>query len=377
VILSTVSSFPHTVEEVESLATMGFDYICVRTGGFKKYAEDKEWSAGIEVARDLGIKVLLTWPWYSEFAFTERDGLIISDPHYSCKAFDGRTNTPSWHEGVGNHCPQFSLWNDEVEEALVADMGCWLEEGPEVDGVHIAVSDSDRNYPTNWWAHGDKAIEGTRMFWSFDEAAQVKWDEYSGGAPMPSWSSPVITPDGEIHPELLRFYRWYQDGWIGRITRLADTALDAGLKHISTWWLPHNQWTEINMANGSADSVAAISSWCQHVDDRGGTSMPMVAFQYGLAPQWPIWYADGMETIPVACAEPYNIRLLVGAEADVSGDITADTIRKHGRLTAEMGASGLLCGVRLWLGTPFEAEVAEALATIRPLFARNANGETA
>ena len=102
--------------------------------------------------------------------------------------------------------------------------------------------------------------------------------------------------------------------------------------------------------------------------------MPVVAFQYGLAPQWPTWYADGMETIRVACADPYNMCLLVGAEADVSGDITADTIRKHGRLTAELGASGLLCGVRLWLGTPFEAEVAEALAAIRPLFARNANG---
>lgn len=353
-ILSTVTVQPHEEEAVSRLAAMGFDYVCVRPG-LHHFTAHEEWPKTAALVRDAGMKLLLTWPSYADFS--DR----IDDPRYSFRAHDGRTNTSDWlGQPVSGRLMQFSHWNDEMEEALIASLAEFIEHGPALDGVHINVAHNDRMYPSDWWPFGDRAIEGTTMYWSFDDAARAKWAEHSGGQPMPTHCHNI--------PEQDDFYRWYQAGWIDRLTRLSDAAIDAGLEVISTWWLPHTRYTPVNMSDGTAGSIEPLEGWRQHVLARGAYPLVMVAHQFGLDEDWPHWYADGVESIRQATASPFEWDLIVGAEADISPEITAPNIRKHGRLAAEWGAKGLLCGDSQWLGGPYAADVHEALGEVRPYF---------
>lgn len=369
-ILSTISVKPHTPENAEALAAMGFDYVCLRMGEHA-FRHNKEYREGIEALRAWGIKVIVTWPFYADFnagdddsAFHKYEGTPdITDPQYTFHTQDGRNNTRAWRDYArSGRTMQFSHWNDEVEAALIATLPRWLEDGPEIDGVHVAVSHNDRMYPTDWYPFGDEAMKGTRMYWSFDEEAQRKWAEFSDNTPMPATPTPPDTDESYV------FYRWYQEGWVNRLTALTDAALNTGLKHVFTWWLPHTDWTEVNMANGTASSEGILERWRNHVIAQEAFPLVLVGSQFNLRADWPGWYSDGMETIPRVCAPPHDWDLIVGAEADVSGDISAENIRKHGKQLYEMGASGLLCGDSLWIGTEYEAEVGEALTEVRELF---------
>jgi len=359
-ILSTLTHRIPSTEGVATLAAMGYDYVTLRIRR-EDFAENPEWRNSINALRDVGIKVLLTWPNYNSFSEDDAHEFSQDNPEHSFKACDGRTNTFGWVGVPGSHqYGQFSHWNDEVGEALVADLPRWLEGGPEIDGVHVNVAQNDRMFPTDWYPFGPRAVEGTRMYWSFDESAQAKWAETSGGVPMPTHPDPAL--------EDRTFYRWYQAAYINRLTLLADTALDVGLNHISTWFMPLTRWTAENMAGGTAGSIEPLEAWRQHIIGRDAFPLMMVAFLFGLGADWPEWRADGEESIRRACAAPFNWDLIIGAECDVDGATTPGRVRHHGRLTADMGASGILCGDALWLSLPPEAGVAAAFDEVRPLF---------
>jgi len=357
-ILSTVSCEPHTPPQIEVLASMGVDYVCVRPRNSSKFYF-KRWSEPIAALRDAGIKVLLTWPFLAGFQLSTP--IRTDDPRYCFHAHDGSTNTSQQiGQTLDGTLQQLSHWNDTVEEALIADLDQWFEYGPVIDGIHIGIGTSDFPYPTNWYTKGDEHRKGTNMYWSFDPAAQAKWAEFSHRAPMPTH------PDPNGGPGMDRFYRWYQDGWITRLITLTDAVLEAGLKHVSTWWMPHTQFTRANMANGTAGSIEPLHRWYQHVVDAGASPLVMVAHLFGTDDLQPGWYTDGVESITRACAPPYEWDLIVGAEADSAA--AADNIRHHGKIVAEMGASGLLCSDEHWLGKEQGTEVAQAIDAVRPLF---------
>jgi len=361
VILSTSTVRPRSPEQAETLADMGYTHVLMRVG-FEAWTQDPAWRAGAEAFRAAGVKVQLIWPCYGNWSESYGSAITVDDPHYSFRAYDGRTNTTSWQSGIGI-VAQFSHWNDTVERALVADLPRWLNEGPEIDGVHVNVANADRVFPSDWYPLGVRAMEGTEMFWSFDDHAQRKWAAASGGAPMPTHAHP------NAGPEMRRFYRWYQGGWIDRLIALTDAVLDMGLTEVSTWWLPHTYWNEVNMSHGGAGSIEALERWRWPIIASGGHPLLMVGSLFGIAHDWPHWHADGVESITRACAPPHNWDVIVGVEADIHESTAAENIRHHGKLLSEMGASGMLCGGEdLWLGTQYEAEVAEAITTVRPLF---------
>jgi len=355
--LTTLTCHPHTAAMADSLASMGYDSVIAIES--LESLSTPEWRDGIQQVRDRGMKVLLSWPHYGEFS--TRTGFSVDDPSNSFRASDGRTNTSEWlGQPIDRRNMQFSHWNDRAEEALVAELPLWLENGPEVDGIHVNVSHCDRMFPTDWYAFGDRAIEGTRMYWSFDDTARAKWSEASGGAAMPTHPDPGVGDDA--------FYRWYQGGYIDRLSRLTDAALDLGAREISTWFLPHTRWTAENMTGGVAGSIEPLDAWRQHVIDRGVSPLMIVAHVFGLGGDWAHLREDSEESIRRACAPPFNWPVIVGAECDVDGATTPQRVSHHGRLTAAMGASGLLCSDYLWLGLPPEAAVAAAIEEVRPLF---------
>ena len=356
--LSTITVHEHSAQKVEALAAMGFDQVVMRRSLIE--LRDQQWADNIKRLQDHGIKVLLSWPEPSSF----NDGMPMDDPRWSFKASDGRTNTSAWTgQKIDARLQQYSHWNDEVERAMIAELPQWLEVFPDIDGFHIQVSLCDRMFPTDWYAFGDYAIHGTRMYWSFDDHAQAKWAEFSAGTPMPTHPD----PNDSNHT----FYRWYQRGYIDRLTALTNAALDAGASEISTWFLPHTRWTAENMTGGTAGSVEPLEAWRQHVISRGVSPLMIVAHLFGLGADWPEWRSDGEETIRRVCAPPYNWDLIVGAECDIDGDTTPQRVISHGAQSANMGATGLFCSDHLWLGLPPEAAVAAAIAEVRPLFADN------
>lgn len=363
-ILSTLSTHPHTKEHIERLADMGFDYVCVRTG-FHRFTQHSEWREAASLIRDAGMKLLLTWPTYADF---QRGNVRPDDPQYAFKGHDGRSNTTVWTGfPISGRLEQFSHWNDEAERVLIASLADFLEDGPEIDGVHVNVSSCDRMFPTDWYPYYH--VDGAELYWSFDASAQAKWAEYSAGKAMPIKPSPVLTLGGGLlYEEDEFFYRWYQDGWINRLTRLSHAVLDAGLKHISTWVMPHTRFTAVNMANGTAGCIDPLEGWRQHMISHGAYPLLMVGYQFGLQEDWPQWYADGEESIRRMCTAPYNWDLIVGAECDISPNITAVNVRHHARVLAEWGASGLLCGDSYWIGTEYADEIAEAMNDAHALF---------
>lgn len=321
------------------------------------------WAEPIEKLHEQGIKVFLRLPVYSS------DGApyLLNEPKYSFKAHDGRTNTKDFIGGdhQSARIAQVSHWNDEAENIIRDDFSKWMPPDLPIDGVLVAVSPCDRMFPTDWYPFGDHAIEGTEMFWSFDHDAQHKWAEFSGNAPMPA--RPLV--DGG--PAMEKFYRWYQDGWIQRLTFLSDLVIDRGIKELSTWFLPHTRRTVVNMVGGTADCIEPLQGWREHVAECTGGNYPLmiVACHFPLQEDWMEWFTDGEETIRKVCAPPYDWDLIIGAEAGYENFLIAPNVRHHGKLTAEMGGSGLFMSDFLWLGEEaWEASTVEAINEIRPLF---------
>jgi hypothetical protein len=338
--LSTSSYGVHRPDDINILADWGFDFIV--NYGVKK---NEAWDGEVERAHKQKMKYLTRWP--------EIPALGLNAEKYAFAAYDGRKNTDV---GTGR-VEGPSHWNKEAEEITAKNIDELVAVG--LDGVLISMLTSDRMYPTDWYPFGDKAIQGTRYYWSWDDEAQKQWDEFSGGEPMPEACQCF---EGACAEYQRKFYKWYQDGWISKLTRLSDVAIDAGMKHIWTWLIPHTNWTEVNMANGTADCILPIEKWRQHVIKRGAEPMIVVACHFDLENDWPVWFADGDASIRNMCTEPLNWKMIVGAETCYSASTVTKHLDTNSQKAAEMGCSGLFCGTKIALDNPDDKYQAAFLA---------------
>jgi len=320
--LSTISAGKiHEVDELKQLVDWGFEFI---VAGFGDNLSELE--AEVINAHAEGLKVLVRWP---SLTATELNGA-----EFAFSAFDGRHNAnASGRVGGPSH------WNTDAEDISLAVLPGVVRTG--IDGVLVSGMTSDRMFPTDWYPSGDKAIEGTKLYWSFDNFASSSWGKHSKHQPMPRRPEVV---GGQCAPGQEVFYRWYQDGWVSKITRLSTAAIDMGLKHIWTWVLPHTRWTEVNMADGTAGCVDAVENWRQHVVGKGAEPIVVVANHFPLEIDWPEWFADSKETIERVCAPPYNWKLIIGADTVYQSNTVVQALGKHSVLAGTMGACGLLCG---------------------------------
>ena len=328
--LSTISAGLHKEGDLEIIADWGFDYVM----GCQPI-ENTVWENEIDLIHKASMKSIPRWP--------NIQHLGLSTPKYGFSAYDGRNNND--YAGAGGQVNGPSHWNKEAEDISIESLRSLINMG--IDGVTIGMLINDRPYPTDWYPFGDNAIRGTKMYWSFDDAAQAQWKEFSGGEPMPETCQCF---DGICEEKQRDFYKWYQDGWISKLIRLTDVAIDAGLKHIWTWMIPHTAWTEVNMADGTADSIAPMDKWQQHVISRGAKPVVVVACHAGLRGDWPVWFADGNASIKNATSEPFNWKMIGGAETGHTPGTVAANLIKNSKDGIDIGFSGMLCGDTVPLG---------------------------
>jgi len=348
--LATSSSYVHKKSDMSTLAEWGFDFIvnC-------DVADNEAWRSEVSSAHDNGIEYITRWPGYDKLG-------LLGDKKNCFYAYDGRDNA-----GIGGsrvHGP--SHWNMEAEAVCAKSIDQVAALG--ADGVLINAMVSDRWYPTDWYPFGDKAIQGTRYYWSFDDSAKSQWKEFSGGEPMPEACQCF---DGICAEHQRDFYKWYQDGWISKLIRLTDVAIDAGMKHIWTWMIPHTAWTEVNMADGTADSILPMETWRQHVISRGAEPLVVVACHAGLRGDWPVWFADGNASVKNATSEPLNWKMIGGAETCHTPGTVVSHLIKNSKEGVDIGFSGMLCGDKIALDTTDRhAEYKKAFRAAKKLFTK-------
>jgi len=268
---------------------------------------------------------------------------------YAFRAYDGK------HNATGDsrvHGP--SLWNPAAEAAGIESLAGLVEMG--VDGVLVNMLECDRPYPTDWYPLGGDVQKYTTAYWCFDENAKRSWKEHSGG------QIPFERASGAPNNGLeLEFYRWYQDGWIGRLQRLTDAALSAGLKQIFTWYIPLDFWDAENMADGTAGSVEPIEGWRQTVLAAGAMPVTVTPQLFGL---WPRWAAPGQDTMRQAIGN-LGWQSIVGVGLCYSLADCIPNLGNNGTKAASLGFSGVYGGVNFLLQRADEARPAMAEAIAR------------
>ena len=349
--LATISAGVHKEGDLEIIADWGFDYVM----GCQPI-KNTVWENEVELIHKAGMKSIPRWP--------NIQHLELSAPKYGFSAYDGRNSNV--YAGGSGRVMGPSHWNKEAEDISIASLPPLIEIG--IDGVMIGMLINDRPYPTDWYPFGDKAIQGTRYYWSFDDAAQAQWKEFSGGEPMPEACQCFEGACAEYQQD---FYRWYQDGWISKLMRLTDVAIDAGMKHIWTWMIPHTDWTEVNMADGTADCILPMETWRQHVISRGAEPLVVVACHAGLRGDWPVWFADGNASIKKATAKPLEWKVIGGAETCHTPGTVAPHLIKNSKDGIDIGFSGMLCGDKVALdATDRYPEYKKAFRAAKKLFAK-------
>lgn len=326
--LATSSGNVHKPDDIKVLSDWGFDFIL--NDGVK---DNFAWNSEVEHAHNEGMEYVARWPDYGGLG-------LVGNEKYAFQAYDGRNNA-----GVGGgrvYGP--SHWSKEAEEICAKSIDTLVSVG--LDGVLINALICDRWYPTDWYPFGDNAIQGTRYYWSWDDEAQAQWKAFSGGEPM---IEACQCFEGACAEHQQDFYRWYQDGWISKLIRLTDVAIDAGMKHIWTWMVPHTDWTEVNMANGTADSILPVETWRQHVISRGAEPIVVVACHFALSGDWPVWFADSHASIKKATAKPLEWKLIVGAETVHSDTSVVRNLTTNSKAGVDIGVSGMLCGDKIAL----------------------------
>jgi hypothetical protein len=316
--LTTAAYRPYTQDEASLLGECGFHFACANG-----VTPSPEWEAGLKALHNAGVKLICRFPnWGS---------LGLCDEEHSFRAWDGKSNVVN--EGESGRLAGTSYWYPDIDEIALQSLQPLVDMG--VDGILISPLPSDRAFTTDWYGF-DGHPKYTTAYWSFDAHAQRAWRAVSD-FPMPTHAEPG--PDGGPPTgDLLVFYRWYRGMWINRITRMADAALAAGLKHIGTWYIPLTFWDGENMANASADSVPSLEAWRQHIEAQGGEATFVNACLLGL---WERWRVPGMETMRV-CNTELGWKSMVGAHS--CGPDWHGAILNNGAAAHRLGYSGLFCG---------------------------------
>ena len=315
---------------LEQLAEMGFTNI-VHYG----VASNREWEKRIRNAHQAGLSVIARWPHWG--------GLHLLGEEHAFRAYDGK------HNAEGSRLEGPSVWNPEAEAVGIESLQPLVEMG--IDGVLVAMLECDRPYPTDWYPFGAENQKYTTAYWCFDDHAKRAWKEHGGGEPPFEMASGSPTNEIELH-----FYRWYQSGWLGRLGRLTNAALGAGLGHIWTWYIPLDFWDAENMADGTADSVPGIEAWRRTVLGAGAVPVTVTPQLFGL---WPRWAGPGQDTMRQAIAN-LDWQSIVGVGLCYSLADCIPNLSNNGTKAANLGFSGVYGGAGFLLERADEAKVAMA-----------------
>lgn len=340
-VLVTSSVCPHKPREIKALADWGFDFVLSNT-----VFPSHEWEKEIADVHSNGMKFIARWP--------NIGYLGLNDSRYAFQSYDCQSNT-----GRSGRIDGPSHWNKAAEQIAVDNLMSLVNMG--IDGVLVNMLGSDRPFPTDWYPFPNS--NGQLLYWSFDEEAQRRWAEYSGGQPMPEIPHAL---EGKCTEGQSLFYRWYQDGWISRLIRLSDMAIDAGIKHIWTYFVPLTNWTIENMAGGTAGCLPYMDNWYKHVLDRDCKPVVVIAELFPLDGHW---WTDACETIDEIINAPYEWTVICGAETgENSFDDGLSNLTKHSLKAAQMGMDGLYCGDFELLKGDY-SKIKDSFATARDNFA--------
>ena len=299
------------------LAAWGFTHVvsCASQG----------WGDEVALGHEYGLKMLVRWPNWNALGCVGED--------MACRNAWGGNNA-AWHSRVKGP----SVWNTESERRALDVLPAIAAEG--WDGVVIHIMVSDRPMPTGW--HQTQHREWREVYWSFDEEAKRQYGTLRRNEPMPPKPIPLHDLD---------FFRWYQSGWLHRLDTFTSAAVDR-FSEVATWFIPLDFWEPETMADGTADSVPAISQWRQNVINAGADPLVVVGHLFGMGSAWEPRARKTMQEQNAA-----GWRSIVGAECKPG--VAVHNLRENGRIARSLGFCGLLCDDAVLLA---EAEGAEPFA---------------
>ena len=329
-IFCTSSYGVHAAGQHQQLADLGFNFVC----SLEAQGGAQDWDVEIGELHKVGIKSVLRWPNWGNL------GLLKDE--YGFRASDGTRNPQGSHD---NRLSGPSYWCEEAEARALEDLPRMADMG--VDGLLLSPLVCDRPLPTDWYPFGEDNQKYTTAFWSWDQWAKKSWDAVSDGYPMPEQAGEIL---GRTVENMV-FYAWYQGAWLGRITRLAQAALDAGIKHVWTWYVPLVTFDAENVADGTAESVPGMEAWRQTIISGGGEPVTVSACLFGL---WDRWSVPGVETMRQVNRD-LEWTSIVGAEIQGTVDEALHNLEVNGRHAAAARFSGLFCGEGPLLEDPARA----------------------
>jgi hypothetical protein len=333
----TSASIQYTFDQALFLHDIGFTSVV--THGV---SPTREWEHVIRDVKKAGLKFIPRFPdWH---------GLHLCQEPFLFRASDGKTNAT--FPGENSRVCGASYWHPEANERAIQSLQPLVDMG--IDGVLVSPLVSDRWYSTDFYPFGCYEQRYTKSYWSFDDYARASWKEVSD-QPMPEMAYPG--PEGSPPPGyLLDFYRWYQNGVFSRLYTIADAVLEAGLKHVWTWWIPLDFWDEENMADGTASSSSGVHAWRNYVMERADSCFTVQACIFGL---WSRWRGPGLDTMK-HCNQDLGWTSIPGAEAWAPHAFA--NVAWHAQLAKQHGYSGLFCSDVNFLIPEFAVEARDTMA---------------
>ncbi len=302
-IFATSSYVGHSRDQMQQLAAWGFTHVVSAMEGHGRTAE-------VSLGHEYGLKMLARWPQWGML------GCLGEDMAFRNAL--GESNAGGTSLVLGP-----SVWNTESERHALESLPAVAAEG--WDGVLIHILVGDRPMPTAW--HQSRHHDWKNLYWSFDEEAKQQYGTLRRPEPMPS--KPVPLHD-------LDFYRWYQSGWLHRLDTFTSAALEH-FKEVATWFIPMDWHEPETWADGTADSVPAISKWRQGVLNAGADPLVVVGHMFGMGSAWEPKARKTMQEQNAA-----GWRSIVGAECNPG--VAARNLRENGVQARALGFTGLLCG---------------------------------
>jgi len=305
----------HKPGEIERLADIGFTHLT--SLGVKA---DRPWERELAEAKRCGIQVVARWPNYAD--------LGLCGDEFSFQAWDGRRNNTDFPQEYGRLAGP-SHWHPAGVERAVESLEGLAEIGLDAVGIHATFS--DRWYPTDWYPFGD--VHYSTAYWCFDPHARAAWAALGIGQDKMMHRPPAGYPNED---ELYQC-RWYQQAWWDKLTALSDAAMVAGMKTQILWHIPLNDWTDENMADGTADAISGIEAWQSRVKAAGGDPIIVNTVVFGL---WERWERPATAFM-ADMNHNHDWKSICGTGAGLSVETCVENVLASGRRALALGYQGI------------------------------------
>jgi hypothetical protein len=138
------------------------------------------------------------------------------------------------------------------------------------------------------------------------------------------------------------FYQWYQGAWIGRLRTLSTAVLEAGLKHIWTWWVPLTYLTGETLAMGTFRSVSPLHLWQRDLKEAGADPVLVAAC---LFPHGELVRGTIIDIVR-QCKNKHGWSVIGGVEASCDATVAVQNIKKHLAVAPDCGLDGVFVSDR-------------------------------